>query len=85
MNGKSANSGQPWVDPDDAPELTDEMLARGKWRVGGKEVPEAEGRAAMRKALGRPPLESPKVALTVRYDADVIAAFKSGGLAGKHA
>lgn len=31
------------------------------------------------KRVGRPRSESPKVALTVRYDADIIAAFKSGG------
>lgn len=31
------------------------------------------------RKVGRPRLSSPKVALTVRYDADIIAAFKSGG------
>lgn len=31
------------------------------------------------KRVGRPCSESPKVALTVRYDADIIDAFKSGG------
>ena len=31
------------------------------------------------KRVGRPRSESPKVALTVRYDADIIEAFKSGG------
>ena len=31
------------------------------------------------KRLGRPHSASPKVALTVRYDADVIDAFKAGG------
>ncbi len=31
------------------------------------------------KRVGRPPSESPKVALTVRYDADIIEAFKAGG------
>lgn len=31
------------------------------------------------KRVGRPRSESPKVALTVRYDADIIDAFKSGG------
>lgn len=31
------------------------------------------------KRMGRPRSESPKVALTVRYDADIIESFKSGG------
>jgi uncharacterized protein (DUF4415 family) len=28
---------------------------------------------------GRPPVESPKQSLTVRYDADIVAAFKASG------
>lgn len=31
------------------------------------------------KRVGRPPSTSPKVSLTVRYDADIIEAFKAGG------
>lgn len=31
------------------------------------------------KRVGRPKSASPKVALTVRYDADIIDAFKAGG------
>lgn len=31
------------------------------------------------KRVGRPPSASPKVSLTVRYDADIIEAFKAGG------
>jgi uncharacterized protein (DUF4415 family) len=31
------------------------------------------------KPLGRPRLESPKVQLTVRYDADIVEAFKATG------
>lgn len=31
------------------------------------------------KRRGRPPAASPKVAVTVRYDRDVIDAFKAGG------
>lgn len=29
--------------------------------------------------VGRPKSESPKVQLTVRYDADIVEAFKAGG------
>ncbi len=31
------------------------------------------------KRVGRPRSASPKIALTVRYDADIIEAFKAGG------
>lgn len=31
------------------------------------------------KRVGRPPLTTPKVAVTIRYDAQIIAAFKAGG------
>jgi uncharacterized protein (DUF4415 family) len=35
--------------------------------------------ARMKRRSGRPRLESPKVSLTVRYDADIIDAFKASG------
>ncbi|SAL57941.1 hypothetical protein AWB66_03261 [Caballeronia telluris] len=41
-------------------------------------VPSDEQFARMRP-LGRPRLESPKVQLTVRYDADIVEAFKATG------
>lgn len=31
------------------------------------------------KRVGRPKSDSPKVQLTVRYDADIVEAFKAGG------
>jgi len=55
-------------DPDDAPEITDEWIAEADLYKGGK--------LARR---GRPKAESHKLALTVRYDADVVAAFKATG------
>ena len=81
MNAKLQNTAQPWVDPDDAPELTDEFLEKGIWKIGDRTISREEGQAAMRKALrrGRPKAESRKLALTVRYDADVVAAFKATG------
>ena len=81
MNAKLQNMAQPWVDPDDAPELTDEFLEKGVWKIGGRAVSRGEGQAAMREAVrcGRPKAENRKLALTVRYDADVVAAFKATG------
>ncbi len=57
-----------WIDPDDAPELTDEFFDRAD---------EYDGDKLIRR--GRPKAESPKLALTIRYDADVIEAFKATG------
>ena len=57
-----------WNDADDAPELTDEFFERADEYVGDKLV-----------RRGRPRTDSPKVALTVRYDAEVVEAFKATG------
>ena len=81
MNVKSQDSPKPWVDPDDAPELTDDFFEQGEWKIGEQPVSAPEGAAALREALsrGRPKAQSTKQALTVRYDAEVIAAFKATG------
>jgi len=72
----------------DLPELTDEMFKRGTWRIGGKEVTEAEGRAAFRKGLrheglkrGGPvkPEGERKVHQGLRLSPDVLESFKATG------
>ncbi len=58
-----------WTDPDDAPEVTEAMLARATLYKGDKVV-----------RRGRPPLgEQPKQPVTLRLDADVIAAYRATG------
>jgi uncharacterized protein (DUF4415 family) len=57
-----------WVDPDDAPELTDEFFEQADLYIGETLI-----------RRGRPKAEQPKQALTVRYDADIVAAFKATG------
>lgn len=81
MNAKLTSTARPWVDPDDAPELTDEVFDKGVWKIGDRVVPRKEGETAMRKAVrqGRPPAERTKRLLTVRYDEDIVAAFKATG------
>ena len=81
MNAKPQNTPPPWVDPDDAPELTDDFFEQGEWKVGAQPVSAPEGAAMLRKALarGRPKAESTKLALTVRYDVEVVDAFKATG------
>jgi len=56
-----------WVDPDDAPELTDEWFDTADLKIGDKMV-----------RRGRP-RGSNKAQVSLRLDKDVIARFKSGG------
>ena len=81
MNVKSQNTPQPWIDPDDAPELTEDFFGQGEWKIGEQTVSPQEGATALRKALfrGRPKAKNTKLALTVRYDIEVIDAFKATG------
>lgn len=68
MNGNQHAMPTDWIDPDDAPELTDEFF---------EQADEYDGDKLIRR--GRPKSESQKLLLTVRYDADVIEAFKATG------
>jgi len=79
MKGKSKDTRQKWVDPDDAPELTEEDFARGTWRIGDKVVSRQEAKAAMTGRTGRPPLAETKTAVNIRLAPDILAAFKATG------
>lgn len=83
MNVKSKNIAKEWIDPDDAPELTDKDLARGEWTIGGKVVSEKEGREAFAKRLRGRPIgsvsRSPKKLTTIRLSAEVIEQFRASG------
>ena len=81
MSGKLQNSSRPGIDPDDAPELTDDFFEQGEWKIGEQSVSAHEGIAVLRKAVssGRPKAERTKLSLTIRYDAEVIEAFKATG------
>ena len=81
MNAKLLNTPTEWVDPDDAPELTEEFFLKAVPMIGGKPASIDAADTAFAAALkrGRPKVESPKQALTVRYDTDVIEAFKATG------
>ena len=68
MNANKHATHSEWIDPDDAPELTDEFFAQADEYVGDKRV-----------SRGRPKADTPKLALTVRYDAEVVEAFKATG------
>jgi len=68
MNANTHATPSTWVDPDDAPELTDAFFEQADEFVGVRLV-----------KRGRPRAESRKVQLTVRYDADVVEAFRATG------
>jgi uncharacterized protein (DUF4415 family) len=68
MNANKSVMPTAWNDPDDAPELTDEFFEQADEYIGDKLV-----------RRGRPITANPKLALTVRYDPEVVAAFKATG------
>ena len=67
MTASKPNSESSWVDPDDAPEWTQEMFDRAEIRIGDKVI-----------RRGRPP-GSTKTQVSLRLDQDVLAAFRAGG------
>lgn len=80
MIAKKRDTPRTWVDPDDAPELTDDNFARGVWQIGDNIVSREEAQVAIKKALrGRPTGTGTKKPTTVRLDNDILAAFKATG------
>ena len=65
-----------WIDPDDAPEWTDEMLERAEFSIGGTVIRPATG--TMTKP-GRPKLAQPKRQVTLRLDQTVVERFRASG------
>ena len=72
MQEKRANGASEWIDPDDAPELTQEFFEKATWAVNGAPVP-----APLRR--GRPKAEAPKIHTRLRIDPDVLEHFKAEG------
>jgi uncharacterized protein (DUF4415 family) len=67
MTENSAVMASSWVDPDDAPELTDEWFDRAEIRIGERVI-----------RRGRPAGET-KTQVSLRIDNDVVAAFRAQG------
>ncbi|HEY5795480.1 MAG TPA: BrnA antitoxin family protein [Bosea sp. (in: a-proteobacteria)] len=59
-----------WVDPDDAPELTDAWFEGADIHEGG---------VLIRRGRGRPKVARPKQQITLRLDADIIERFRATG------
>lgn len=83
MNAKLPNTDPTWVDPEDAPELTDADFARGTWKIGEKVVTQKRAQAAIAKKLRGRPVGSvqaqTKAPVKIRLDADVLAALRASG------
>jgi len=66
-----------WDDVD-APELTDDVLANPTTLEKASPVLAKKFKEEIKKR-GRPPLESPKVAVSIRLDSDLVARMKAEG------
>jgi len=66
-----------WVDPDDAPELTDDFFARAQIAIGDKVIRPAQG--TLTKGPGRPKKANAKVSVHLRLSPDVLAHYRSRG------
>jgi len=83
MNGNKHATAE-WVDPDDAPDLSEADLGAATWRIGQRVVGAVEGMAAMREQArrGRPQgttKADAKQAVTIRYSPEVLDAFRASG------
>jgi uncharacterized protein (DUF4415 family) len=70
MRAKKSAGSNDWTDPDDAPELTDALMAEAEVFVGDRFV---------RRGPGRPKAAVTKEQINVRLDADVLARLREGG------
>lgn len=59
-----------WIDPDDAPELTDTFFERAD---------EYRGPKLVKRGRGRPKSDASKQAVKLRLDPDVLAALRATG------
>jgi hypothetical protein len=68
---------QPWVDPDDAPELTDEMLDRAEIVVDGRvvqlgQMPKGKSRPMLGKMLTDDPDDAPELLVDFFRRAEIV-------------
>ena len=68
MGKKKSASKSEWIDPDDAPELTEEWFDSAEIWEGGKLI-----------RPGRPKAAAPKEAISLRLDPDILAHFRATG------
>lgn len=71
MNAKSKNLKPAWIDPDDAPEVSDDWIAEADVCEGTKLVKRGRSVGSLKA--------QPKVPTTIRFDVDVADALKVSG------
>ena len=76
MPKKSPVAEEPWIDPDDAPEWTEEMFRRAAIYHGDKLIRPASGTLTK---PGRPKSADPKQQVTLRLDSIVLEKFRAMG------
>lgn len=69
LTGKKRASKTTWIDPDDAPKLTNDWFAKAALGPSDKLV----------RRGGRPKKAAPKEAVNIRLDPYVLAHFRAGG------
>lgn len=72
MKAKDNDTKTTWVDPDDAPELTE------AWFEAAHQY---QGDTLVKRGRGRPPIPESerKVSVKIRYDQEVVEAFRQTG------
>jgi uncharacterized protein (DUF4415 family) len=76
MDASKPTIDETWVDPDDAPEWTDEHFKYAQFSIGGKIIREASGTWTK---PGRPISANPKKQVTLRLDSEVLEALRATG------
>lgn len=76
MARSAKGSRRAWADPDDAPELSEDVLARAAIKRGDEVLRPAQGTLTRR---GRPRSENPKQQVTIRLDRDVLERLRASG------
>lgn len=71
----------PWVDPDDAPDLSEADLSKAVWQIAGRTVTPEEGMAALAAGLrrGRPVQATHKQPVTLRLDPQALVQLRATG------
>ena len=70
MSRKNAAGIADWVDPDDAPELTEEFFDKAE---------AFKGDTFIRRGRGRPPSETRKELISIRLDPEVLDRLRASG------
>jgi uncharacterized protein (DUF4415 family) len=76
MTENRKNSESSWIDPDDAPEWTDEHFENAEFSIGDRIIRPAKGTFTR---PGRPKSENPKQQVTLRLDQAVLEKLRESG------